>query len=150
MINEELLNKLARFCSYSERCEYDVYLKAQKLNIPSDDIQAYIEWLTHEQFIDHSRYIRAYVNDKIIFSKWGLNKIQHELSAKRIHANVQALYREHTEWHEPYKQNIAQLIQSKLRRLKPELSDYEKKQKIHAYLYQRGFDSNEYTLNLTL
>jgi len=148
MIDQELLNRLAKYCAYSERCAFDVHQKASKIGIDKPDIPLYIDWLTNEQFINEHRYVHAYVNDKIIFSKWGLSKIQHELATKQIYTDIRLLYQQHTKWHEPYTQNIKTLIEKKTKQLNSEMSSFTKEQKIHAYLYQRGFEHYEYTLDL--
>ena len=79
MTKEEVLYKLAAYCSSAERCVQDVEKKLQKADLSQEDNQQILHRLQQEKFVDDRRYAFAFVNDKIRFNQWGRIKIAYEL-----------------------------------------------------------------------
>ena len=84
MTKEEVLYKLAAYCSSAERCVQDVEKKLQKADLSQEDNQQILHRLQQEKFVDDRRYAFAFVNDKIRFNQWGRIKIAYELKKKAI------------------------------------------------------------------
>ena len=84
MTKEEVLYKLAAYCSSAERCVQDVEKKLQKVDLSQEDNQQILHRLQQEKFVDDRRYAFAFVNDKIRFNQWGRIKIAYELKKKAI------------------------------------------------------------------
>lgn len=84
----EMLNRMAAYCSATERCTSDVRKKIENGGLSKEAADRIIDWLKNERFIDESRYARFFVNDKLRFNKWGRVKISYELYKKGISSNV--------------------------------------------------------------
>lgn len=87
----QLLNTLAKYCSLTERCLFDVRKKIRTEGLSEEVEKRIIDRLLQEKFIDEKRFVRSFVNDKFRFNHWGRVKIAHELKMKDI---KQELYRE--------------------------------------------------------
>lgn len=81
---QEMLHKLAAYCSSAERCVKDVKKKIQLAGFAEDASEWIITRLKQEKFIDERRFAQAFVNDKLRFNQWGRIKIAYELKRKAI------------------------------------------------------------------
>ena len=132
-----MLNKAMDYCSRSEKCEFDVRRKLNDWQAESTVVDDVIDALYSDQFIDHSRYARAYVNDAFKLKLWGRIKIRVNLKMKNIASSVinEALLNiDETE----YLDKIMYLITS---RHKKALIDNDYKFKAVKSLYSRGYES---------
>jgi regulatory protein len=80
----EVLEKSRSYCSYSERCEFDVTSKLREWKVDGKLMPKVIEALKDENYIDEMRYARAFAGGKFRIKKWGRNKIRAEFRAKKI------------------------------------------------------------------
>lgn len=83
-----MLHRAAADCTAAERCIQDVEKKLSAAGLPPDAAERIVARLVQEKFIDESRYIRSFVNDKLRFNKWGRVKIAYELRRKHLPENV--------------------------------------------------------------
>lgn len=83
---DEALSVLASLCARSEQCEYDLRLKLRQHAVCEADADKVIDYLAEHRFLDHSRYARAYVRDKIRFNHWGRIKVSVMLKGKGLPA----------------------------------------------------------------
>lgn len=83
----EMLNRMAAYCSGTERSTDDVRKKLMDADLSPEAAQRIIDRLTSEQFIDEARYARCFVNDKLRFNHWGKIRISNELRMKRLPAS---------------------------------------------------------------
>lgn len=88
MTEPRALNRIASYCSRTERCEYDVRRKLAAWELDEDAIERIIDRLRKERFLDDERFCRSFINDKVRFNKWGRNKILFELKKKQIPETV--------------------------------------------------------------
>lgn len=103
------------------------------------DIDLLIPQLIEENFIDESRYARAFVLDKFRFNKWGKVKIRQMLRQKQ----VDETQIDHALTLIPtgdYRTMIRQLVNQKLKTLPADLALNQKKQKVYRFLLQKGFE----------
>ena len=134
----EALSKLMTLCSKAEHCSGEMIDKMRQWHI-ADDAQARVmQFLTDKQFIDDERYCRAFVRDKVTYSKWGRRKIEQALWAKHISADVYNPILDEVP-DEDYLAILRPLILSKQRTIKAN-SDYEASMKVIKYAMSRGFD----------
>ncbi len=131
--------KAARFCAYRERSVSEVRSKLKALGASEPDAETLIKELIQENFIDESRYARAFASDKFRFNKWGKVKIRQLLRQKQVDEDeieraLENLPRQ--EYHEMIKSLVAQ----KLKGLPTELDSSQKKQKVIRFLLQKGFE----------
>lgn len=110
-----------------------------------DDQDEIINSLIEDKFIDESRFTNFYVRDKYRFNKWGRIKISYHLKHKQIPERIinEALEQIN---HQEYKENLQNILQSKLRSLKDD-DPYQLKTKLYRFAQSRGFES-QLSLNL--
>jgi len=141
-MNEELyeqyLSRMMSLCSKSEKCAFDIEQKLSKFDLPEEITHRIIEYLKEHNFIDHHRYVEAYINDKLRFNQWGKRKITHALHAKHIEDSIiqEKLNEIDPEWYEEILRNALD------RKMKTEdkILDKKEKEKITRYLLQKGFE----------
>lgn len=85
---ENALLRMQALCSRGEHCEHDIRLKLRAMQMPQPQTELIVRSLRDEQFIDDSRYARAFVRDKYRFNGWGRAKISSTLRAKGIGTDV--------------------------------------------------------------
>lgn len=107
----ELRAKAEAYCASQEHCEQDVRTKLFQWGAKMD-IEPLIEHLYEENFLNESRYCRAYVHDKLLYQGWGRVKIRMMLQAKRLsHQAIEEAIRNIDETE--YNQILKKLIQKK-------------------------------------
>ncbi|HNQ68578.1 MAG TPA: regulatory protein RecX [Bacteroidales bacterium] len=133
-----ILNKLRNYCSRSEKCCQDVLNYISDYELSSDIKIKIVKTLTDEKFIDHERYVAAFVNDKLKFNKWGKIKIYYNLKQKNIE---EKLIKQGLQLiaDSDYNEILLSILKNKLKTLKD-----KDKTKIKAgllrYSYSRGFE----------
>ncbi len=82
-MDSALLNKLARYCAYQERCISEIKQKIHELDSQADHA-IYIQWLQENNYLNESRFVGLFIRSKFNQKKWGRGKIQFELRKKGI------------------------------------------------------------------
>lgn len=134
-----ILQKMAAFCSVKEYCIRDIRQKIKAADLSDDACERILKRLCVEKFIDEERYTRAFVKDKLRFSKWGRIKIKYELRGKEIPASlIEQVLNEIDET--AYKTLLKDILIQKKKSTKG-----KNKQDVFAKLYRfaagRGFES---------
>lgn len=80
--------KMADWCARQERCVYDAKQKLTALQVEEQDQESIIKKLTDENYLNETRFVRFYVQDKFKFNSWGRIKIQWQLSQKKIASSL--------------------------------------------------------------
>ena len=137
--SDEVLNKMAKYCAYQERCEKDVLDKLNTFELSDFDRYDIFKYLCIENFVSNERFAKSFVKGKINQSGWGLNKIRFHLMRKGID---KAIIDEALEGANPqlYRQRLIEILKTKAKTVKAE-SEYEKNRKLAAFAAQRGFES---------
>lgn len=134
---DKALYKIAAYCSKAERSEYDVKRKLQNWELEDDSVSRIILRLTKENFLNEDRYCRAYVKDKITFSRWGKAKIVFELKKKYIsEAIIQSAFDE-LENH-VFDEPLMKVLSTKIKSIKGK-DEYEKQTKLIRFALGRGY-----------
>ena len=81
-------SRMAALCSRREYCSYDISEKLRKRGLEEGEIEAVLNKLTSERFVDDRRYARAYANEKMRLAGWGEKKVEFALKKKRIPSPV--------------------------------------------------------------
>ncbi len=132
---EEALEKLKKYCAYSERSHQDVRSKLIKLGVYGDRLESIISELISENYLDEERFARAYARGKFKYNHWGRYKILQGLKAKRI--SDYCIRKAMSEIDEDdYFKTLNELIERR-RAHKPD----EEKQKTVNYLIQKGYEA---------
>ena len=130
--------KMATFCSYSERCISDVTKALEKMEMTLDEMDEIISLLVKDRFLDESRYANAYVRDKFRFNKWGKQKMAYMLRQKGLKENdIQNAFDEISE--EEYENVLTQILLAKKKSTKSN-NPYDLQNKLFRFAAGRGFE----------
>lgn len=134
---EKALFRAAAYCSKAERCEFDVRRKLVGWELTDEEQDRILKRLKEEKYIDNSRYARSFINDKIKYNKWGVNKIVFELKKKRVEEKYysQILNDLSKEEFEP---QLISILKTKNRSVKAK-DIYDRKNKLIRFALGRGF-----------
>lgn len=134
----QALSKAMALCSLSEQCSYDIKSKVTDWGIDNDDADKIISRLQSENFINDSRYARAFCRDKHKFNGWGKIKISYNLRKKGFGQTTIDDAFESIDYDE-YDDKISSLLKSKLRTISGR--DFMKtKAALYRYGISRGFE----------
>jgi regulatory protein len=134
---EEAYLKLSALCASAEHCSGEMVEKMQRWGLSEKAQAEVLAKLTERQFIDDERFCRAFVNDKILYNKWGRRKIEQALYMKHIDKSIQQKVLDTID---PaiYVRTLHQLLQQREKSIKA-ANDYERTQKLIRFALQRGF-----------
>jgi len=133
-----LLDKARNYCSYQERCIYDVRMRLLEWKATDKTIEKIIRQLEEEDYINEERFAVSFAIGKLRHNKWGRNKIFYALMQKHIpELYVQMGLSEIDE--KEYLGTLKKVIASK--KVKGE-DDYKKQAKLVKYAVQKGFQAN--------
>ncbi len=128
---------ISAYCAAQERCRKEVRDKLKEREVEQADIQAFIDLLEAENFLNELRYAQSFARDKCRFNKWGKVKIAYELRLRRIgKENIEKGLESIDE--EFYEELIEHLAQRKWAEVKRKTKD---KQAVYRYLAQKGFEN---------
>ncbi len=138
LTEQEILFKLAAYCSKGERCLFDLHKKMDQWEFPQGNRKEVIDRLIREHFVDEERYCRAFVRDKTLYSKWGALKITNALRMKHISPElIKSIINEQKE-NVPVEEHLLPLLLAKNKSIKAE-NDYERRNKLIRFALGRGF-----------
>jgi regulatory protein len=134
----EALAHAAAFCSASEHCISEVLDKTKKFELSQEDQDKLIRRLQEEGFLDEKRYVKAFVNDKFRFSKWGRIKIRYRLRQKGVSSDLTeeglGIISE-----KDYQETLTSMLLQKKRSVKA-ASKYEYWGKMMRFAISKGFE----------
>jgi regulatory protein len=137
---DQVLDKMAKYCAYQERCVKDVTEKLKTFELTQKEKDEILDYLIDNRFVNNTRFAQAFVKGKINQSGWGLNKIRFHLMQKGIDKEIidEALQ---TYDEEAYRQRLIDVLKIKAKTIKAE-NDFERNRKLAAYAMQKGFEAN--------
>lgn len=135
---DQVLEKMAKYCAYQERCVKDVKDKLKSFDLPEKEKSKILDYLLDNRFVDNERFAKAFVRGKVNQSGWGVNKIRFHLMQKGIDKEVIDEALGQTD-EEVYRQRLIDILKTKAKTVKAD-SDFEKKRKLAAYAMQKGFE----------
>lgn len=133
----EAIASLTSLCSRSEQCSGDIIQKCRKWGLSEEECAETVEYLRKERYVDDERFCRAFVNDKVRFSKWGRRKVEQALAMKGISESMRREALDRVDERE-YISALRPLIQAKRKSVKA-ANDYELNGKLIRFAMQRGF-----------
>ena len=137
---EHVLDKMAKYCAYQERCVKDVTEKLNTYDLPQKDREEILAYLIDNRFVNDERFAKSFVKGKINQSGWGINKIRFHLMQKGIDkALIDEAVGQTDE--EVYRQRLVEILRAKSKTVKAD-NDFEKKRKLAAFALQRGFEAS--------
>ncbi len=135
---DQVLDKMAKYCAYQERCVKDVRDKLKTFDLPQEGKHEILDYLLDNRFVNDERYAKSFVRGKINQSGWGVNKIRFHLIQKGIDKDIIEEALGQTD-EEVYRQRLIDILKTKAKTIKAD-SDFEKKRKLAAYAMQKGFE----------
>ncbi len=137
---DQVLDKMAKYCAYQERCVKEVRDKLKTFDIAEEEKSKILDYLLDNRFVNDERYAKAFVRGKVNQSGWGVNKIRFHLIQKGIDKDIidEALVQTDEE---VYRQRLIEILKTKAKTIKA-ASDFEKKRKLAAYAMQKGFEGS--------
>lgn len=138
---EQAYSKIASACVAKELCSYDIARKLKQWGVDNTQQLEVIERLKSEKFQDDARYVRAYVHDKVMFERWGRQKIRQSLAMKNLTGSVVNEALENID-QELYMDNLKNLLQQKRRSLTDD-DEYQQAVKMMRYAAGRGYTFDE-------
>lgn len=137
---EKIYAAAAARCAKKEYCRADMQRKFLEKGLSRAETEALLERLTAQQFIDESRYARAFVHDKTLYDRWGRIKTRQALRMKRIsEADIEAAMEQIDDT--AYGEALTALLLAKNRSLKA-ATPYERRQKLLRYAATRGYEAD--------
>ena len=137
---DQVLDKMAKYCAYQERCMKDVRDKLKTFDIPEEEKTKILYYLLDNRFVNNERFAKAFVRGKVNQNGWGVNKIRFHLMQKGIEKELIDEALGQTD-EEVYRQRLIDILKTKSKTIKAE-SDFEKKRKLAAYAMQKGFEGS--------
>jgi regulatory protein len=137
---DQVLDKMAKYCAYQERCVKDVRDKLKTFDLPQKEKDKILDYLVDNRFVNDERFARSFVRGKINQSGWGINKIRFHLIQKGIAKDIidEALTQTDEDL---YRQRLIDILKTKSKTIKAE-TDFERKRKLAAYAIQKGFEAS--------
>ena len=137
---DQVLDKMAKYCAYQERCVKDVRDKVKTYDIPEEEKAKILDYLLDNRFVNDERFAKSFVRGKINQNGWGVNKIRFHLIQKGIAKEIIDEALGQTD-EEAYRQRLIDILKTKANTVKA-ASDFEKKRKLAAYAMQKGFEGD--------
>lgn len=137
MTEEQALSRLAAECSRAEHCSGEMLAKMRRWALPEDAQARIMAYLTEHKYVDDERFARAFVADKIRYSKWGRRKIEQALWMKGVEKSISQPVLDETDSGE-YLSVLRPLLRSK-RKTTRAGSEYELNMKLVKFALSRGF-----------
>ena len=137
---DQVLDKMAKYCAYQERCVKDVRDKLETFDISQENRDKILEYLLDNRFANDERFAKSFVRGKINQSGWGLNKIRFHLAQKGIAKDIIDEALGQTD-EEGYRQRLIDILKAKSKTVKAE-TDFEKKRKLATFAIQKGFEAS--------
>ena len=134
---EFILNKARQYCSFQERCIFDMTMKLQEWKVSPGKIEKIIESLLKDEYLNEERYARLFAGGKFRQNKWGKNKIIHEMEKKKIPELYIQIGLEEIDEKE-YFDALKEMLSKKSRQI-PDANPEKRKQKLISFGLQKGY-----------
>jgi regulatory protein len=139
-MNSEILQKLARYCAYQERCVQELEQKMKTFEVSSTEYSAYLTWLRENNYLNEARFVEIFVRSKFNQKGWGRTKINYELRKRGISASLLAAAWDGID-DQDYIEKARTLLQKKRDEIKTGTSP-QRYQKCYNYGLSKGYESS--------
>ena len=116
-------------------------MRLKKLEVDDNSIKKIIAKLIEENFINEERFVRAFVNDKLKFQKWGIDKIKNALYIKKITTELIKEVISEIDKNQ-YITQLSEIAKQKVKYIKAS-SDFEREQKLLRFLASKGVSGED-------
>lgn len=137
---EEATKRMESYCAYQERCHKEVNQKLYEMKMIPDAVAQIIIHLIQNDFLNETRYAKAFARGKFRTKKWGRNRIVNELKQREISKfNIKIALKEIPD--SEYYKTFEKLADKRLQQLVSEKNIQRKRKKLADYLFYRGWES---------
>lgn len=137
---EEAKRKLEYYCSYQERCHYEVVEKLRSMSMIPQVIDNIVVYLIENNFLNEERYAQSFARGKHNIKKWGKIRIVNELKFRNISKyNIEKALQEIQL--ETYLNTFHETAEKHWHSIN-ETNSQKKKKKFCDFLLRKGFESN--------
>ena len=140
---EEAFNRLSALCARQECCQSDLADKMMRQGMTETSVAQVLQHLQSEGFVNEERFARAFARDKLLFARWGKQRISMELHRKRISSQFIDGALRQLDANE-YKKVLKEVLYNYNKSLKAK-SGYERRMKLLRHAFGRGFSQDEAT-----
>jgi len=139
---EEIRKRMADFCVYRDRSEWEVRKKLAGFGLRPEVEENILAFLLEHGFVDDERFARSYARGKFYHNRWGKRKIVEGL---RRHRLTEYYIRKALEEIPPddYFQTLRKLAETKARTVSGRRF-LERRRKIANYLQSKGYAYEEF------
>lgn len=128
-------------CAKQECCEADIRQKLRlKKDMTPDGVDSLINQLFDEGYLNEERYVRAFINDKFRFARWGRVKIAYTLRMKGFADSLIHPLLDEVISNEAYEEAVEEFLTAK-RRVTSAPDSYTLRQKLLRSALSRGFEA---------
>jgi len=137
---DQAKRKLEHYCSYQERCHYEVVEKLRGMNMIPQVVDSLVVHLIENNFLNEERFAQSFARGKHNIKKWGKVRIVNELKFRNISKyNIEKALKEIPQ--ETYLNTFHETAEKHWNFIKePNLQ--KKKKKFCDYLLRKGFESH--------
>ena len=134
------LSKSQRFCSYQERCVYEIRSKLKDWGIGEQDAAKIVSNLKEENYLNDERFARIYTSGKIRIKRWGKIKISLELRKRQIDESfIRSAINEIDQ--DEYLKLLEKLLRKKAKEIKTD-DTFIFNNKLAAYAVSHGYETD--------
>ena len=137
---EEARGKLETYCSYQERCVWELRRKLFEKGIQGQAVDTILAELEASGFVDEERFSRSYARGKFRIKRWGKGRISQELKLRQISSALIQLGLSEIEGEE-YFATLEREAEKKWEKTK-EKDAFKKKYLVAHYLMSKGFEQD--------
>ncbi len=137
---EEARGKLETFCSYQERCAWELRRKLFEKGISGPAAEKILAELEASGFVDDERFACSYARGKFRIKKWGRVRIRQELKLREISASTIQKGLSEIDGEE-YFATLEREAEKKWEKTK-ETDAYKKRYLVTKYLMSKGFEQD--------
>lgn len=138
-MNSEILQKLARYCAYQERCVQELEQKMKTFEVQPSEYTEYLAWLRENNYLNEARFVEIFVRSKFNQKSWGRTKINYELRKRGISATLLA-----SAWDGIDDQDYIEKARALLKKKKDEIksgTSPQRYQKCYNFGLSKGYES---------
>lgn len=134
----EALQKIYHYCAYQERTHHEVRGKLYEMGLYKEEIDEIVSHLITNNFLNESRFAKAFAGGKFRMKSWGRLKIIHELEARGLTKRcIQDGLKEIDDGE--YERTLRKLISKKAEHLKEE-NVFKLRDKVAQYVIGKGYE----------
>lgn len=137
--NQEVIQKMERYCVYQDRCHQEVIQKMRAMAVDSDQLDIIVVHLIEHGFLNEERFACSFARGKHRIKNWGKTRIINELRTRNIsQINITTALKElSAEEYDHSFHTLAERVWNKIE----ESNILKKKKKFYDYMFRKGYEN---------